>query len=478
MNPTNPQEDNNPGVVASLVEKIEAKESGHPTTNPRFKTTSLYDANGFRIKRQQMDAKETTPSEQVGQAIKGVSNEITIADEVAQGAKYVIDGNLRRVPPYYFTYLTFCKERWRDRNIFELFTSEFRDRDAAYYKQAIERGQVTVNKKVANLDTIIRNGDQISHRTHKHEPPVTSSDIRIVFEDDELCVIDKPSGMPVHPTGRYRFNSVVQILKHEQNKNVHRHPIANDPVYSNEWVWGPELGKNGAGDDEAIAERLGHIGRSRPAGTWINPVIEESDFKGEMLTGAKCEVCETDLFSDPSSNDLDLWLHALTYSANDKSWSYATPFPEWALEPNRRYMELALEEAKKCEGTETAFSVGALLVKDGEILSTGYSRELPGNTHAEQCALEKYYEKTGTREVPEGTVIYTTMEPCSERLSGNLPCTDRILDTNIQTVFVGVLEPDTFVANNVGKKKLTDAGVHYIHIPGYEEACLAAATKP
>ena len=134
-------------------------------------------------------------------------------------------------------------------------------------------------------------------------------------------------------------------------------------------------------------------------------------------------------------------------------------------------MELALEEAKKCEGTETAFSVGALLVKDGEILSTGYSRELPGNTHAEQCGVEKYYEKTGTREVPEGTVIYTTMASLALKdLVGNLPCTDRILDHNIQTVFVGVLEPDTFVANNVGKKKLTDAGVHYIHIPGYEEA--------
>ena len=56
-----------------------------------------------------MDAKETTPSEQVGQAIKGVSNEITIADEVAQGAKYVIDGNLRRVPPYYFHLLNFLQ---------------------------------------------------------------------------------------------------------------------------------------------------------------------------------------------------------------------------------------------------------------------------------------------------------------------------------------------------------------------------------
>lgn len=232
MDPTNTQEIR-PEIITPEVKEIKP-ESEHPINNPRFKanfggkrsaprqTVSLYDANGFRIKRQQMDANETTPGEQVGQQIEGVSSETTIADEVAQGAKYVIDGNLRRVPPYYFTYLTFCKERWRDRNIFELFTSEFRDRDAAYYKQAIERGQVTVNKKVANLDTTIRNGDQISHRTHKHEPPVTSRKIKIVYEDDELCVIDKPSGIPVHPTGRYRFNSVVQILKHEQNKNVHR----------------------------------------------------------------------------------------------------------------------------------------------------------------------------------------------------------------------------------------------------------------
>ena len=120
-------------------------EQSRPTNNPRFKanavkrsaarqTTPLLDANGFRIKRQQMDAKDTTPAEQAGRSsIEGVAQETTIADEVAQGAKYVIDGQLRRVPPYYFTYLTFCKQRWRDKNLLELFTSEFRDRDASYY---------------------------------------------------------------------------------------------------------------------------------------------------------------------------------------------------------------------------------------------------------------------------------------------------------------------------------------------------------
>lgn len=93
-------------------------------------------------------------------------------------------------------------------------------------------------------------------------------------------------------------------------------------------------------------------------------------------------------------------------------------------------MELALKEAAKCGPTTTAFSVGAVLVNGSETLSTGYSRELIGNTHAEQCALEKYFTQVGAREVPEGTVLYTTMEPCSFRLSGNEPCVHRILAQN------------------------------------------------
>lgn len=209
------------------------------SSSPRYKTSKrnqksaniphpsvlggLRDENGFRVKRQTTQARSTVPSQQVGQSVtQGIDGEISIEDETTQGAKYIIDGPLRRVPPYYFTYLTFCKMRWRDRNLFEVFWTEFRDKDKEYYREAIASGQVTINQKVATLDTIVRNGDQISHRTHKHEPPVTSRKIKIIYEDDELVVIDKPSGIPVHPTGRYRFNTVVMVLKHEQGKNVHR----------------------------------------------------------------------------------------------------------------------------------------------------------------------------------------------------------------------------------------------------------------
>lgn len=57
--------------------------------------------------------------------------------------------------------------------------------------------------------------DLISHRLHRHEPPISSTPIEILFNDGKLLVVNKPASMPVHPSGRYRFNSLVEILKHD-----------------------------------------------------------------------------------------------------------------------------------------------------------------------------------------------------------------------------------------------------------------------
>lgn len=556
----------------------------------RHKINVLRDEGGFRLKKQVIDARGPSRAGATasGDGAKGSEGEkgaaeLSIEDEVAQGAKYVISDGLRRVPPYYFTYLTYCKLRWRDRLLIDIFTSEFRDRDEAYYRRAIENGQVYINGKAATIDTVVRNGDLISHRTHKHEPPVTARPVRIVHEDDELVVIDKPGGMPVHPTGRYRFNTAVMVLQHEQGKVVHPcnrldrltsglmflaktskgadnfskllrerevrkeyvakvvgefplgevlcdkplitthpkvalnrvdpegkeartvfhrisfdgkysivrcrpltgrthqirvhlqylgYPIANDPIYSSPTIWGPELGKGGAGDSEEIAARLDRVGKDKAAETFVN-----HNGEGERLAGKKCEVCQTDLYTDPGPGDLDLWLHALKYSAADGSWSYETPMPEWALEPHYPFMRMALEEAKKSPADDSQFCVGAVLVKDGEVIETGYTRELPGNTHAEQCALEKYRQKH-QQDVPLGTAVYTSMEPCSFRLSGNLPCADRIVEAkNVTSVFVGVVEPSTFVTENNGRAKLEQQGIEYIHVPGFEQESLAIAKQ-
>lgn len=62
----------------------------------------------------------------------------------------------------------------------------------------------------------MNNGDVISHTLHRHEPPVTAQPIGIVHEDNDMIVINKPAGVPVHPAGRYNYNSIVEIMRAER----------------------------------------------------------------------------------------------------------------------------------------------------------------------------------------------------------------------------------------------------------------------
>lgn len=156
---------------------------------------------------------------------------------------------------------------------------------------------------------------------------------------------------------------------------------------------------------------------------------------------------------------------------------------------HQSYMRFALSLAEKSIPKSTNFRVGAVLVDEAtnEVLSTGYTLELPGNTHAEQCCLDKYVASVGGSDnigdvLPAGAVLYTTMEPCDRRASGNVPCTERILNTRhcinggIKTIYLGVTEPPKFVGENTGKTKLEEAGIQCIQISGFEDEIMRVAT--
>ncbi|KAI1801962.1 cytidine deaminase-like protein [Daldinia bambusicola] len=153
---------------------------------------------------------------------------------------------------------------------------------------------------------------------------------------------------------------------------------------------------------------------------------------------------------------------------------------------HRGYMKLALSLATKSPPKPTNYRVGAVIVDvaTNEILATGYTLELPGNTHAEQCCFEKLAAKynVAANRIDEvllnQVALYTTVEPCSQRLSGNLPCVDRILTigNKIKTVYVGVHEPEKFVSDNSSKRKLQEANIEFVHVPGFEKEILEVAT--
>lgn len=153
------------------------------------------------------------------------------------------------------------------------------------------------------------------------------------------------------------------------------------------------------------------------------------------------------------------------------------------------YMKYALALAQKSPPKPTNYRVGAILVNaaTNTILTTGYTLECEGNTHAEQSCFIKLAKKHSLPEdqlssvLPEDTALYTTVEPCFKRLSGNLPCVQRILalgkdGKGIKTVYVGVKEPEKFVGENTGRKQLEDAGIEVVLVEGLEKEILEVAT--
>ena len=163
---------------------------------------------------------------------------------------------------------------------------------------------------------------------------------------------------------------------------------------------------------------------------------------------------------------------------------------------HEQFMRRALKEADNCEPVQTAFCVGCVLVvrlpaHEPIILATGYSRELPGNTHAEANALAKARSLSESQiaalfpsNTPIPTIdsllshtdVYTTLEPCSVRTSGLPPCADALIRANVKRCIIGVGEPDDFVKCE-GATRLRNAGTEIIWLPNLQAECLAAARK-
>ena len=114
-------------------------------------------------------------------------------------------------------------------------------------------------------------------------------------------------------------------------------------------------------------------------------------------------------------------------------------------------MSHALELARRAEGRVSPNPpVGAVLVRDGEVIGRGYTQP-PGQSHAEVLALRE------AGEAARGAALYTTLEPCSHH-GRTPPCTDAIIEAGVAEVHAAVLDPNPNVRGG-GLAILAEAGV-------------------
>lgn len=104
-----------------------------------------------------------------------------------------------------------------------------------------------------------------------------------------------------------------------------------------------------------------------------------------------------------------------------------------------QFMREALAEARKAWGdTHPNPAVGAVIVRDGQVVARGYTQPA-GGAHAEVCALEDF--RARGLEVSDQTVLYVTLEPCST-IGRTGACTDAIIESGIRRVVIGAIDPN------------------------------------
>ena len=116
-----------------------------------------------------------------------------------------------------------------------------------------------------------------------------------------------------------------------------------------------------------------------------------------------------------------------------------------------RFMALALSLAKKADPFPNP-RVGAVLVKDGRVIGTGYHKKA-GTPHAE---MEAFEDAGRRRQVVKGATLYVTLEPCSHTMKRTPPCTKAIIARGIKKAVYAMKDPNPLVS---GAKELRSCGI-------------------
>ena len=139
------------------------------------------------------------------------------------------------------------------------------------------------------------------------------------------------------------------------------------------------------------------------------------------------------------------------------------------LESKDQYwMQRALELAHKAEAAGEV-PVGAVIVKDGEIIAEGWNQPISSNdatSHAEIMAMREAGEKLGNYRLLD-TTVYVTLEPCSM-------CVGAMIHARVSKVVYAASEPRTGALG--GAFNLLEANQHN-HIFEVEAGLMAEESR-
>jgi len=77
----------------------------------------------------------------------------------------------------------------------------------------VAKGWIQVDKKRPRLNQILVAGNTIDLVIPNTVEPRVGTELNVLFEDDHIMVVDKPSPLPIHPCGRFNRNTLILLAR-------------------------------------------------------------------------------------------------------------------------------------------------------------------------------------------------------------------------------------------------------------------------
>ena len=107
-------------------------------------------------------------------------------------------------------------------------TKKYRHSTYNEWGNRISNGEISINNQTIYNDQVIYSGDKIKWNRQPWEEPSVPKEWEILFDNGDILVINKPSGLPVMPGGGFLENTLCMLLKHksiESNEKLYPKPI-------------------------------------------------------------------------------------------------------------------------------------------------------------------------------------------------------------------------------------------------------------
>ena len=116
-----------------------------------------------------------------------------------------------------WTYVDHISNDFHGLKLIQYLSIKYSHSSSEEWKERIILGQVKINDLATHQNRRVYKKDKISWARNAWEEPSVPYKWRIIFDNDDLLVINKPSGLPVIPGGGFLKHTLSELLKSSSN---------------------------------------------------------------------------------------------------------------------------------------------------------------------------------------------------------------------------------------------------------------------